>query len=94
MSYWDLGAHGAANYSRDVEKANELVRQAKADLLAALRKAYPMHARVRVTHHRGSFMGSVAGWDADGSRVAVLNDKSGKVGKWWSAHVELVGVAS
>ncbi|MNL81919.1 hypothetical protein D3C87_2091630 [compost metagenome] len=53
-----------------------------------------MHARVRVTHHRGSFMGSVAGWDADGSRVAVLNDKSGKVGKWWSAHVELVGVAS
>ncbi|MDP9917019.1 hypothetical protein J2W24_002670 [Variovorax boronicumulans] len=94
MSYWDLGAHGAANYSRDVEKASEAVRRAKSDLLEALRTAYPKDARVRVMHYRGSFMGSVAGWDADGSRVAVLNDKSGKVGRWWSAHVELAGVAS
>lgn len=94
MSYWDLGAHGAANYSRDVEQANERVRQAKADLLAALQKAYPMHARVRVAHYRGSFMGQVTGWDADGSRVLVLNDRSAKVGKWWAAHVELAEAAS
>lgn len=94
MSYWDLGSQGAATYSRDVEEASERVRQAKADLLAALQRAYPKDARVRVTHYRGSFMGQVTGWDADGARVSVLNDRSAKVGKWWAAHVELAEAAS
>ncbi len=59
-------------------------------LRSALEVAYPMGARVRVVHYRGSFIGTVDGWDRHGSRVAVRNDASGKTQKWWAAHVELI----
>lgn len=87
-SHWEKYAPG---YSREVEQATAAVDKAEENLLAALRAAYPIGARVRVVHHRGEFMGVVSGYDTYGSRVRVMNCRSGKTAKWWAAHVELVG---
>jgi len=86
-SYWEGHAPG---YSRDVERAARAVRAAEEALRSALEVAYPMGARVRVVHQRGSFTGTVDGWDRHGSRVEVRNHASGKTQKWWAAQVELI----
>lgn len=82
------GSHAPA-YSRDVEAASEAVRDAERRLVSALEAAYPLDTRVRVVHYRGQFFGRVTGWDCNGCRVLVRNCVSGKVGKWWAAHVEV-----
>lgn len=76
-------------YSKAAEAASDAVYAAQANLQAVLRHEYPEGARVRVVHSRGRFYGHVVGWDHGGSRVTVENDHSGKVAKWWAAHVEL-----
>lgn len=88
MSYWQ-GVGRAPNYSRSVEAASAVVNEAKQKLQETLKAEYPHGAHVRVIHHRGHFTGSVVGWDYDGSRVWVKNDRTEKTGKWWAAHVEL-----
>lgn len=75
--------------SVSVEQANRAVLEAKAALEQSLKQCYPLGARVRVAHHRGGFLGEVTGWDVYGVRVVVRNLSSGKIAKWWAAHVEL-----
>lgn len=87
--YW-LTSGTAPNFSREVARASETVRLAEGKLLAALRHQYPRGRRVQVVHGRGQFYGTVSGWDAQGSRVMVLNERTGKCCKWWAAHVQLV----
>ena len=88
MSYWEGRAPG---YSRAVEHASEVVREAEAALVETMLTEYPIGSRVRVVHHRGEYTGTVAGVDKFGIRVAVRNDRSGKTQKWWAAHVERIG---
>jgi hypothetical protein len=78
----------AERQSRDVELACRAVIAAKASLFDALKAAYPEGCWVEVVHHRGRFFGIVTGWDAEGSRIAVRNERSQKVNTWWSAHVQ------
>ena len=87
-SHWD-GTGRASGYSRAVAEASVRVYRAKADLLRVLEENYPIDAPVTVIHWRGAFSGTVCGWDTEGIRVFVKNDRSGKVSKWWAAHVEL-----
>lgn len=72
-----------------VAQAVAAVRIANAALLESMRQSYPLGARVRVIHHRGSFLGEVTGWDERGVRIAVRNLSSGLTSRWWAAHVEL-----
>lgn len=88
MSYWQ-GGHTAPNYSRAVEAAHEAVRAAEAESLKTLQREYPLKKSVQVIHYRGQFEGEVVGHDNHGARVLVRNAVSGKVSKWWAAHVEL-----
>lgn len=88
MSNWQRSGH-AEGYSRWVERASNAVREAQEALQEALREEYPLGAIVRVVHHRGSFFARVVGWDYFGARVKVENERSGKISKWWAAHVEL-----
>ena len=88
MSYWQAG-RTAPNYSRSVEAAHEAVRAAEAESLKTLQREYPMGSGVKVIHYRGQFEGKVAGHDNVGARVLVRNALTGKVSKWWAAHVEL-----
>lgn len=85
MSYWKGYAPG---YSRSVERASEAVREAENALVAIMLREYPIGSHVRVVHHRGEYTGTVAGVDKFGVRVMVRNDRTGKVQKWWAAHVE------
>lgn len=78
----------AERQSAEVEAAGDKVIAAKAALTEALKRAYPLDQRVEVVHHRGRFFGTVTGWDPEGSRVAVRNEITRKVCKWWSAHVQ------
>jgi Na+-translocating ferredoxin:NAD+ oxidoreductase RnfC subunit len=87
MSYWQAG-RTAPNYSRAVEAAHEAVRSAEAESLRTLQREYPMGSSVQVIHYRGQFEGEVVGHDNVGARVLVRNAVTGKVSKWWAAHVE------
>ncbi len=87
MSHWQ---GYATTYSRKVEAAHEAVKAAENALLATLVAEYPLGAHVIVVHSRGSFTGTVSGWDHYGSRVKVTNDTTGKTNKWWAAHVGIV----
>lgn len=87
-SYW-FGPGQAPHFNRQVAKANEAVREAEQELRVALRLGYPLGRRVAVIHHRGTFYGHVVGWDSYGCRVAVQNESTRKMSKWWSAHVQL-----
>lgn len=87
---WPQGKGYAPRHSREVEKASEAMRSAEQTLREALQEAYPWGTPVRVIHHRGEFTGKVIGWDHQGSRVKVLNDRSEKAQKWWAVHVELI----
>lgn len=87
-SYW-FGPGLAPNFSRQVAKANEAVKDAQQELLETLRLGYPEGKRVAVIHYRGHFYGHVVGWDCRGCRVAVKNEATLKVSKWWAAHVQL-----
>ena len=86
--YW-FGVGQAPNFSRRVAQADEDVKRAEEKLTAALKHAYPLGEPVSVIHHRGHFTATVAGWDSCGCRVVVKNDATGKVSKWWAAHVQL-----
>ena len=91
MSYW----HGKARqYSRKVEAAYEAVKSAEKALQDTLAAEYPLGEHVIVVHSRGSFTGTVAGWDYYGARVEVTNDITGKTSKWWAAHVGIVSIPS
>lgn len=90
MSYWQ--GH-ARTYSRKVEAASEAVKAAENALLATLIAEYPLGEHVIVVHSRGSFTGTVDGWDHYGARVKVKNDITGKSSKWWAAHVGIVSPA-
>ena len=87
-AHW-FGVGRAPNFSRRVAQASEAVRLAQQNLQATLKHAYPEGRRVTVIHHRGHFSGHVVGWDYDGCRVAVKNERTLKVSKWWAAHVQL-----
>lgn len=89
--HW-FGPGSAPNFSRRVAQASASVKLAEANLLDALKYAYPLGARVEVIHYRGGFFGTVAGWDHGGARVLVKNERSGKSQKWWAAHVQLAAV--
>lgn len=84
---WNPGAY-ATWQNKNVEDACDAVVVAKNSLADALAAAYPHGTAVEVVHHRGRFTGTVVGWDDEGSRVVVKNDRSGRVAKWWSAHVQ------
>lgn len=86
--YW-FGPGHAPHFNRQVAKANEAVKAAEEALQEALRLGYPAGKRVAVIHHRGHFYGYVVGWDHYGCRVAVKNEATLKVSKWWAAHVQL-----
>lgn len=87
MSYWQ---GTAPNYSRAVEQSHEAVRSAEAEHLKTLQREYPVGKKVQVIHWRGQFEGAVVGHDNVGSRVCVRNTVTGKVSKWWAAHVQLI----
>lgn len=87
-SHW-FGLGTAPNFGRGAARAQAALDAAKAALLLALKTDYPMDAPVTVVHYRGHFHGRVAGWDTSGCRVLVRNDDSGKMAKWWAAHVQL-----
>lgn len=91
MSHWQ-GYGRAPGYSREVESANHAVREAEDHLRHVLQQEYPENCPVRVVHSRGQFRGKVIGWDVYGVRVIVRNDRTGKVNKWWAAHVERLPV--
>jgi len=88
VAEWGSREGYAERQSKEVEQAYRAVIAAKASLVDALRSVYPEGCWVEVVHHRGRFFGIVTGWDAEGSRVAVRNERSHKVCKWWSAHVQ------
>lgn len=79
----------APNFSRRVAQAAASVDLAEANLLSTLKYAYPEGRRVQVFHYRGSFFGTVAGWNKHGCRVVVRNERSQKVSGWWAAQVQL-----
>jgi hypothetical protein len=87
-AHW-RGIGTAPNCSVRVASAHEAIKDAQDRLLDALRAEYPRGKRVTVIHYRGHFCGYVVGWDTDGCRVVVKNERSLKVGKWWAAHVQL-----
>ena len=88
FQHW-RGVGHAPRFSRMVAHAAVAVEEAKNALYAALKAGYPADSRVYVIHHRGCFEGTVAGWDTYGCRVHVKNSITGKVSKWWAAHVQL-----
>lgn len=88
FKHW-YGLGHAPRFSRCVARASRAVAEAQETLYAALQKGYPRGAEVYVIHHRGCFAGTVEGWDTFGTRVIVKNDRTGKVSKWWAAHVQL-----
>ena len=87
-SYW-FGPGRAPMFSRDVAAAHQSLKRAEERLQDALKRGYPEGRHVTVIHHRGMFWGRVVGWDHDGCRVAVKNEVTCKVSKWWAAHVQL-----
>ncbi len=87
-SHW-FGTATAPNFGRRCARAQAALHEADEALLRALKADYPLDAPVTVVHYRGQFSGRVAGWDRFGCRVVVRNDASGKVAKWWAAHVQL-----
>lgn len=87
-SHW-FGPGRAPHFNRQVAKAAQALKEAEQALEAALRLAYPPERRVAVIHGRGHFYGHVVGWDYWGCRVAVKNERTLKVSKWWAAHVQL-----
>lgn len=88
VSYWQGPGH-APNYSRAVESALADVRAAERALQEVLQSEYPTGADVTVIHHRGQYHGVVVGHDYSGARVAVKNNRTKKVTKWWAANVQL-----
>ena len=86
--YW-FGPGHAPMFSRAVAAANQTLKRAEEELQATLKREYPEGRHVTVIHHRGMFWGRIVGWDYYGCRVAVQNEVTGKVSKWWAAHVQL-----
>lgn len=86
--YW-FGPGQAPGFDRAVAAAHEAVKRAEVVLQKALARGYPEGRHVTVIHSRGIFFGRVVGWDYHGCRVTVKNEVTGKVSKWWSAHVQL-----
>lgn len=87
--HWLYTRGSAPNFSRAVALASKAVDEAEEKLRQELKRSYPMGARVQVFHYKGSFFGRVVGWDTHGIRVAVHNDRSRKMAKWWAAQVQL-----
>lgn len=88
-AHW-FGVGLAPHFSRRVAMDYEAVRQAKERLQETLRTSYPMGVRVAVIHYRGHFNGHVVGWDHEGCRVLVKNERTLKTSKWWAAHVQII----
>lgn len=78
-----------AKYVRLVERADKAMIRAVSEFHNTLLKEYPVGMKVRVCHARGKFTGTVTGHDhADGGRVWIENDETGKISKQWYRYVE------
>ena len=59
------------------------------ELLAAMKKEYPLNATVMVTHSRGKFDGKVVGHELHGKRIGVRNLSTDKITWNWFKYVEV-----